>query len=149
MLSSLNESTRPSGPGIELESPTFGALGLSDGLLRALKRVGYVSPTPIQVQAIPPAVAGRDVLGCARTGTGKTAGFVLPLLQRLLISQPRDRAQQRVRALVLVPTRELATQIGESVASYGAFTRVSHLVIFGGVSQQRQVQELQRGVDVV
>lgn len=150
MLSSSNEPTREhSAPGSELDSGSFGALGLSDGLLRALKRVGYTQPTPIQTQAIPPAVAGRDVLGCARTGTGKTAGFVLPLLQRLLVNQPRDRAQQRVRALVLAPTRELATQIGESVATYGAFTRLSHLVIFGGVSQERQVKELVRGVDIV
>jgi len=150
MLLSSNDPTREHlALGSDVDAAGFSALGLSDGLLRALKRVGYVRPTPIQLQAIPPAVAGRDVLGIARTGTGKTAGFVLPLLQRLLVNQPRDRAQQRVRALVLAPTRELATQIGESVASYGAFTRLSHLVIFGGVSQQRQVQELSRGVDIV
>lgn len=150
MLLSSNDPTREhAASGSDVDPAVFDALGLSDGLLRALKRVGYVRPTPIQIQAIPPAVAGRDVLGIARTGTGKTAGFVLPLLQRLLVNHPRDRAQQRVRALVLAPTRELATQIGESVASYGAFTRLSHLVIFGGVSQQRQVQELSRGVDIV
>lgn len=150
MLSSSNEPTRElSAPGSELVPGSFAELGLSDGLLRALKRVGYTQPTPIQIQAIPPAVDGRDVLGCARTGTGKTAGFVLPLLQRLLVNHPRDRAHQRVRALILAPTRELAAQIGESVAAYGAFTRLSHLVIFGGVSQERQVKELVRGVDIV
>jgi ATP-dependent RNA helicase RhlE len=123
----------------------FAALGLSEALLRAVQGAGYTEPTPIQEQAIPPALQGRDVLGCARTGTGKTAAFVLPMLQRF----DARKEQRRLRMLVLAPTRELAAQIGESIATYGKHSDVRFTVIFGGVSQQRQVADLKRGVDII
>ncbi len=129
----------------------FSELGLSEPLLRALRDEGYDTATPIQQKAIPPALAGRDLFGCAQTGTGKTAAFALPILQRLSATQPAvQQGQSRpVRCLVLSPTRELAAQIGDSFRAYGRHLRISHTVIFGGVGQGAQVQALRRGVDVV
>ncbi len=125
----------------------FASIGLLPVLLRAVVNAGYTTPTPIQLQAIPHALAGRDVVGCAQTGTGKTAAFVLPMLQRMLKAGPNQ--DRRVRALILAPTRELAAQIGESIAQYGQDSAIRHTVIFGGVSQSRQVQDLRRGVDII
>ncbi len=125
---------------------TFEELKLQDSLLRAVKAQGYTTPTPIQAQAIPHVLAGRDVLGCAQTGTGKTAAFALPILQRLGTPPAQGRP---VRCLVLTPTRELASQIEESFATYGANTGLRHTVIFGGVGQGEQVNALRRGVDVL
>ncbi|MCW5765871.1 MAG: DEAD/DEAH box helicase [Phycisphaeraceae bacterium] len=160
----------------------FATLGLTSNLLKALVEEGYTTPTPIQAQAIGPILTGRDLLGCAQTGTGKTAAFALPILHRLThqlsLAQPdhhhdrpnpqpvahaqpqrahngrhvpNTRHAQRPgpRVLVLSPTRELASQIGESFATYGRHTGLSHAVIFGGVSQHHQVKALQRGVDIL
>jgi ATP-dependent RNA helicase RhlE len=118
-------------------------------LLRAVKAEGYTTPTPIQVQAIPPALEGRDVLGCAQTGTGKTAAFALPILQRLSAGNPPAAHGRPIRALILTPTRELASQIVDSFKAYGKFTKLTWAVIFGGVGQNAQEQALRRGVDVL
>jgi ATP-dependent RNA helicase RhlE len=131
-----------------LTLPTFTALGLSEGLLRALDSAGYDKPTPIQAQAIPPLLEGRDLLGLAQTGTGKTAAFVLPLLQRLGENRRHPLARS-TRALILTPTRELATQISESIRTYGRHTGLRHAVIMGGVSQRLQVKAMARGVDIL
>ena len=125
---------------------TFEELKLQDSLLSAVKAEGYSTPTPIQAQAIPHVLIGKDVLACAQTGTGKTAAFALPILQRLGTPLAQNRP---VRCLVLTPTRELATQIGESFATYGRNTALRHTVVFGGVSQAAQVSALRRGVDVL
>jgi ATP-dependent RNA helicase RhlE len=120
-------------------------------LLKALNNEGYTNPTPIQQQAIPIVLQKRDLLGCAQTGTGKTAAFALPLLQ-LLYQQTKDaavRGPRSIRALILTPTRELAIQIGDSFAAYGKFMDLKHLVIFGGVSQHPQTEALKRGVDIM
>jgi ATP-dependent RNA helicase RhlE len=130
---------------------TFASLELAAPIQRALESEGYKHPTPIQAKAIPTAMSGRDVLGCAQTGTGKTAAFALPILHRL-VTQPVDKTQrgrQLPRVLVLSPTRELASQIGESFQAYGRNTGLSHVVIYGGVSQHTQVRSLERGVDIV
>jgi len=124
----------------------FRQLGLIDPILNALKAQGYVSPTPIQRGAIPPALAGRDVLGCAQTGTGKTCAFAAPILQRLNKKGGKSRA---IRALILTPTRELAIQIGESFEVYGKNLPLRSAVIFGGVGQQPQVEKLKRGLDIL
>lgn len=125
----------------------FEDLGLSTPLLRALQAAGYHKPTPIQQRAIGPALAGRDLIGCAQTGTGKTAAFCLPLLQRLAARRPPSR---RIRALVVTPTRELAVQIGTSLDQYGTHLReLHHTVIFGGVGEAPQIRTLRRGVDIV
>jgi len=124
---------------------SFEALGLAEPLLRAIREQGYHTPTPIQAQAIPPVLAGRDLIGCAQTGTGKTAAFALPLLQTLA-GQPRVRSP---RALIVSPTRELAAQIGEDCRAYGRHLALSGAVIFGGVSQEKQVAALRRGVDIL
>jgi ATP-dependent RNA helicase RhlE len=121
---------------------------LIEPLRRAVAEEGYTTPTPIQQQAIPHLVAGRDLLGCAQTGTGKTAAFTLPLLQEMT-GKPLRAAPGYPRALILTPTRELAAQIGDSIATYGRHVKVSHTVIFGGVGQQPQVNAVRRGVDVV
>ncbi len=126
----------------------FSDLGLTEVLLRALEREGYQSPTPIQAQAIPSLLQGRDLLGIAQTGTGKTAAFALPILQRLLADRRRP-APRHVRALILAPTRELAAQIAESFKAYGQFARLSVGVIVGGVSHGPQIQALARGLDVL
>jgi ATP-dependent RNA helicase RhlE len=127
----------------------FDDLGLSEPLLRALRERGYDRPTPIQARAIPHVLAGSDLLGCAQTGTGKTAAFALPILERLSRRGPRDSKRPAVRALVLSPTRELASQIGESFDRYGRYTSTRTGIIFGGVSQRGQEQMLSRGVDVL
>lgn len=129
----------------------FASLGLSQPLLRALADEGYDTPTPIQAKSIPPVLEGRDILGCAQTGTGKTAAFALPILHRLH-AQPSDKARRGPalpRALILSPTRELATQIADSFVAYGRHTHLSYACIFGGVSQFHQVRALQRGVDIL
>ena len=127
---------------------TFQDLKLSAPLLRAVEEKGYTTPTPIQARAIPPALAGRDLLGCAQTGTGKTAAFTLPILQ-LLDEAPRTKGRRPIRALVLTPTRELAIQIDECCRDYARHTPLRHTVIFGGVNQRPQVDALQRGVDLL
>ena len=124
----------------------FSELSLTRPLLRAVREQGYDVPSPIQAKAIPPVLAGHDLLGCAQTGTGKTAAFALPMLQLLAAKRPNHR---KVRALVLTPTRELALQIGESFAALGKYTSISHTVVFGGVGQAPQVAALQKGVDVL
>ena len=126
---------------------TFSDLGLRAELLRAVEAQGYTTPTPIQHQAIPAVLKGGDLLASAQTGTGKTAGFTLPMLQRLA-DGPRP-APRQVRALVLTPTRELAAQVGESVADYGRHLTLSSHVIFGGVGQQPQVDAIRKGLDVL
>lgn len=121
-------------------------MGLAPPLLKAVHDAGYREPTPIQRATIEPALAGRDIVGCAQTGTGKTAAFALPVLQRIDAQASDDPV---VRALVLSPTRELAAQIGESFATYSAHLEVWHTVIFGGVSDKPQIRELRRGIDVL
>ena len=127
---------------------SFTHLGLSEPLLQAIEEQGYATPTPIQEQAIPVVIEGKDVLAAAQTGTGKTAGFTLPMLERLSLHAPRMRKTQ-IRALVLTPTRELAAQVGESFRAYGKHTPYSSTVIFGGVGVHPQLATLRRGVDVV
>ena len=126
---------------------TFQSLGLIDTLLRAVESEGYDSPTPVQQQSIPPLLAGRDVLGVAQTGTGKTAAFTLPVLQ--IMDRNRPRGKRFIRALILSPTRELAAQIDERLGAYSEHMDVRHRVIFGGVNQNPQVRALQRGLDVL
>jgi ATP-dependent RNA helicase RhlE len=127
----------------------FQDLKLMDALLRAVHAEGYTNPTPIQVQAIPYVLDNRDIIGCAQTGTGKTAAFALPIIQRLTESDTKNNKHKRIRALVLSPTRELATQIGENFANYARFTNIKHHTIYGGVSQNPQAKAMRRGVDVV
>ena len=127
---------------------SFDSLGLAPELLRAVARQGYERPTPIQSQAIPVVLEGRDILAGAQTGTGKTAGFTLPLLHRLMAAGPQG-GRRRIRALILVPTRELAAQVAESVRTYGGDLPLRSAVIFGGVGFQPQVQAVRRGVDIV
>jgi len=129
---------------------TFDSLGLIDPILRAVSEAGYAKPTAIQQQSIPVVLDGRDLIGCAQTGTGKTAAFAIPMLQALAAATGRGNSQKRVpRALILAPTRELGIQIGENFAQYAKFLNVRQAVIFGGVSQVPQVQKLQNGVDVL
>ncbi|WP_405236164.1 DEAD/DEAH box helicase [Lentisalinibacter orientalis] len=125
----------------------FSELGLSAELLSAVEKQGYREATPIQREAIPPILEGRDILASAQTGTGKTAGFTLPLLQRLMASRPGGK--RRIRALILVPTRELAAQVSESVRNYGCHLPTRSLQIFGGVSIRPQIKRLRDGVDIV
>ena len=127
---------------------SFDSLGLSAELVRAVSDKGYSEPTPVQRQAIPVILEGRDILAGAQTGTGKTAGFTLPMLQRLSAAKPA-RGRRPVRALVLTPTRELAAQVGESVEVYGRHLHTSSAVIFGGVKINPQIQRLRRGVDIL
>ena len=124
----------------------FRDLGLTAPILKALTQAGYTDPTPIQRKAIPPALAGRDVLGCAQTGTGKTCAFATPILQRLSKAAPRPRV---IRALILTPTRELAIQIQDSFVSYGRNLPLRSAVIFGGVGQQPQVDAVRKGLDIL
>ena len=126
---------------------TFNELNLSAPVLRAVAQAGYESPSPIQAAAIPPVLAGRDLMGCAQTGTGKTAAFALPMLDRLTASAPRKKGA--IRALILTPTRELALQIGESFEAYGRYLTLRSTVIFGGVGQAPQVAALKKGVDIL
>ena len=127
---------------------SFDTLGLSAELLRAVSEQGYSEPTPVQSQAIPVILQGKDILAGAQTGTGKTAGFTLPLLQRLGDATPA-RGRRPVRALVLTPTRELAAQVGESVNTYGRHLSLTSTVIFGGVKINPQIARLRTGVDIV
>jgi len=129
----------------------FEDLSLHPALLEAVRAAGFTAPTPIQARAIPPALAGRDVLGCAQTGTGKTAAFVLPLLQRLAASRPAagPSGARPLRALVLAPTRELATQIGDAVTLFGAAVGVRGTTVYGGVAEGPQRRALREGVDVL
>ena len=134
------------GPG-DTNMDTFDELGLNNTLLSAVKREGYTEPTPVQVQCIPSLLEGRDVLGIAQTGTGKTAAFALPVLQIMSRTPPARR--RVIRALVLSPTRELAAQIDERFAAYSSEMDLRHRVIFGGVNQNPQVRALQKGLDVL
>ncbi|MCA9293685.1 MAG: DEAD/DEAH box helicase [Phycisphaerales bacterium] len=130
---------------------SFAELNLSHQLLRTLAAEGYTSQTPIQAQAIPPILDGHDLLGCAQTGTGKTAAFLLPLIE-ILAARPgatHGRGRRSPRALILAPTRELAAQIEESLYTYGREARLRHAVIYGGVKQHHQVRQLHAGVDVI
>src|ERR1700748_960649 len=128
--------------------PTFEQLRLIDPLTRAIREQCYVSPTPIQVSAIPEVLAGRDLLGIAQTGTGKTAAFALPILQRL--SENRKPAPRRgARCVVLSPTRELASQIADSFRAYGAHMGMSVAVVFGGVKYGAQIKALAGGLDIL
>ncbi|GAB3629082.1 DEAD/DEAH box helicase [Pandoraea terrae] len=128
---------------------SFESLGLSEDILRAVADLGYTSPTPIQQQAIPAVLGGGDLLAGAQTGTGKTAGFTLPILQQLS-HRPRPSGSKRVvRALVLTPTRELAAQVEESVTQYGKYLKLNSMTVFGGVSMVPQVKQLSRGVDIL
>ncbi len=128
---------------------SFETLGLSPALLRALAEQGYTTPTPIQLAAIPVALAGRDLLASAQTGTGKTAAFALPLIERLFTTPRLQGASRKPRVLILTPTRELAAQVHDSVRDYAKYLRVSTTAIFGGVGMSPQTQTLRRGVDVL
>jgi ATP-dependent RNA helicase RhlE len=127
----------------------FKELNLIEPLLKALSAEGYTHPTPIQEKAIPVVLQKKDLLGCAQTGTGKTAAFALPMLQLLQEKPVQKNTRRNIRALILTPTRELAIQIRESFESYGKFTGIKQTVIFGGVSQGKQVDDLNKGVDVL
>ena len=127
----------------------FEDLGIMPAILEALKGEGYINPTPIQEKAIPILIKGKDLQGCAQSGTGKTAAFAIPILQRLSQNPLQKNGPKPIRTLILTPTRELAIQIGESFASYGKNVNINHTVIFGGVSQGAQVDALRRGVDIV
>lgn len=128
---------------------TFQELDLIEPIRKALTEEGYTTPTPIQAKAIPIILQHRDLLGCAQTGTGKTAAFAIPMLQ-ILEEKAKSRYEKGpIRALILTPTRELAIQIGESFAAYGRFTNITHTVIFGGVGQKPQTDALKKGVDIL
>ncbi|MEK8031617.1 DEAD/DEAH box helicase [Ideonella sp. DXS29W] len=130
---------------------TFESLGLADPIVRAVREQGYSQPTPIQAQAIPAVLNGGDLMAGAQTGTGKTAGFTLPLLHRLAAQGPKRDAKGRIaiRALILTPTRELAAQVEESVRLYGKFLPLTSMVMFGGVGMQPQIDRLRKGVDIL
>ena len=128
---------------------SFSQLGLAGEILRAVTERGYTQPTPVQQQAIPAVLAGGDLMAGAQTGTGKTAGFVLPILQRLSQAPAEKPARPRVRALILTPTRELCAQVEESVRAYGKYLRLRSLALFGGVNIRPQITRLQQGVDIL
>jgi len=128
---------------------SFEKLGLTAELLRAVADQGYATPTPVQAQSIPVILQGHDVLAGAQTGTGKTAGFTLPMLQLMHKTHPERSRKHPIRALVLTPTRELAAQVGESIATYGKYLPLRSTVVFGGVGINPQIQKLQRGVDIL
>lgn len=137
-----------------MHQPTFDQLDLIEPIRKALQTEGYTTPTPIQAQSIPYLLEGRDLLGCAQTGTGKTAAFAIPLIQRMVVSLGNQAAQPRgnrrpIKALILTPTRELAIQIEESFRAYGRHTSLKYTVIFGGVGQKPQTDALRAGVDVL
>src|SRR4051812_21498866 len=138
----------PSSSKLPNTSSAFAALGLSAPLLRAVASEGYERPTPVQERCIPHVLQGRDVLGCAQTGTGKTAAFVLPILQRLAAQDPRTRTG-KIRTLVLAPTRELAAQISERTSAYGKNLGLTNAVIYGGVGQRGQEDALRRKPDIL
>ncbi|MBI5389686.1 DEAD/DEAH box helicase [Candidatus Woesearchaeota archaeon] len=139
-------STPNAQPTSQNSNTTFAQLHIIESLQRALTKEKYVTPTPIQAKAIPHLLEGKDLIGIAQTGTGKTAAFVLPILQKL---QPKPAIPKTPRVLVLAPTRELAAQIGQSFATYGQFMRFRHTTIFGGVSYGPQIKDLSRGVDIL
>lgn len=128
---------------------TFENLNMIEPILRAVKDEGYTIPTPIQAQSIPPLMEGKDLLGCAQTGTGKTAAFAIPILQALYQDKKEGKGSRMLRALILSPTRELAAQIGDSFAAYGRYTGLRCSVIYGGVSQNPQVLALRAGADIL
>src|SRR5476651_1336890 len=133
---------------------SFSSLGLSDAIVRAVTEAGYTTPTPIQMQAIPAVMNGGDLLAGAQTGTGKTAGFTLPILHRLSTdasgaAQTGNTSQRPIRALILTPTRELAAQVEESVRIYGKYTKLNSTVVFGGVGINPQIKQLKHGVDIL
>ena len=134
---------------LEAKTPSFDAFGLRAELLRAVAEKHYSTPTPIQAKAIPPVLDGKDVLGCAQTGTGKTAAFALPILHRLQENPVKGPGRRPIRVLVLTPTRELASQVAGSFGAYGRFTGLRQTVVFGGVHQGPQVQDLKKGVDIL
>jgi ATP-dependent RNA helicase RhlE len=128
---------------------TFNDLNMIPAILKALTKENYTTPTPIQEQAIPAVLAGRDILGCAQTGTGKTAAFALPIIQLLNEQQSKPNAQRRIRSLILTPTRELALQIDENIKAYSQFTDIRCSAIVGGVSQKAQERALNHGADII
>jgi ATP-dependent RNA helicase RhlE len=128
---------------------TFNDMGVISPILKALQEEGYTQPTPIQEQAIPVILEQRDILGCAQTGTGKTAAFAIPILQLLQAQKEAGNTNTGIKILILTPTRELAIQIGESFVAYGRHLNLKHVVIFGGVSQFHQVEALRKGIDIV
>lgn len=128
---------------------SFENLNLIEPIRKALHTEGYVRPTPIQLQSIPVILQGKDLLGCAQTGTGKTAAFAIPILQILHGNQSASKERRVIKSLILTPTRELAVQIGESFEAYGRHTGLRHTVIYGGVSQHAQTQALKAGVDIL
>ncbi|HKI43738.1 MAG TPA: DEAD/DEAH box helicase [Balneolales bacterium] len=128
---------------------TFTDLGIIEPILKALRAEGYTHPTPIQEQSIPILLHKKDLLGCAQTGTGKTAAFSIPILQHLYNSRQHTNGPRRVRSLIVTPTRELAIQIGESITAYAKFTGIRNTVIFGGVKQGSQTHALRKGVDIL
>jgi ATP-dependent RNA helicase RhlE len=128
---------------------TFEKLNLIEPILRALKTEGYTEPTPIQERAIPVLLKGNDLMGCAQTGTGKTAAFAIPILQLLFEKQVPAAGKRQIKALIVTPTRELAIQISESFTAYGRYTGLRHTVIYGGVSQHAQTNALKNGVDIL
>ncbi|MEZ4798493.1 MAG: DEAD/DEAH box helicase [Flavobacteriales bacterium] len=127
---------------------SFYSMNLVEPILKALKEEGYTNPTPIQEQSIPIILEGTDLLGCAQTGTGKTAAFAIPIIQ-LLTSKPINTKRRAIKSLIVTPTRELAIQIGDSFKAYGRHTSLKHAVIFGGVNQNPQVNQLRQGVDIL
>lgn len=128
---------------------SFKNLQIIEPILKALTKEGYTRPTPIQEAAIPPLLSGRDLFGCAQTGTGKTAAFAIPIIQRLFCEKASVKGHRQLKALILTPTRELAAQINNCFSAYGAFAGLKHTVVCGGVSQNPQVQTLKFGVDIL
>lgn len=128
---------------------TFKDLHIIEPIQRALRDEGYTQPTPIQEQSIPILLRGKDLLGCAQTGTGKTAAFAIPILQHLYLDKQRNNGHQKIRALIVTPTRELAIQIADSFTVYGKYTGIKNTVIFGGVKQGKQTDALRNGVDIL
>ncbi|MBB6623639.1 DEAD/DEAH box helicase [Clostridium gasigenes] len=127
----------------------FENLNIIEPILKALKEEGYTKPTPIQEKSIPHLINGKDILGCAQTGTGKTAAFAIPVLQNIFTSEEAEKGPKQIKALILAPTRELAIQIEESFTAYGKHLNIKNLVIFGGVPQNPQTRALKQGVDVL
>ena len=127
----------------------FKDLELIEPILRAVEEQGYIYPTPIQSKSIPILLEGKDLLGCAQTGTGKTAAFAIPILQRLYLNENNNKGKRKIRAIVVTPTRELAIQIADSFSTYGKYTGIKNTVIFGGVKQGAQTDALKKGVDIL
>ncbi|MEZ5038750.1 MAG: DEAD/DEAH box helicase [Saprospiraceae bacterium] len=128
---------------------TFKELGITEIILKTLVAEGYTHPTPIQEQSIPILLRGKDLLGCAQTGTGKTAAFAIPILQHLYLSKGQQTRQRKIRALIVTPTRELAIQVADSFTAYGKSTGIRNTAIFGGVKQSAQTEALRQGVDIL